>query len=157
MQLAFDAVDRLVELLEERRRPLSAAEAAAHLFALRSAPEGLARSLVGDLVAGDGRLAWRGSEVALASVPPDPLLEEADFVVFDLETTGLSARSARICEIGAVRVAGLDPGGTFQTLVRTGVPLPAPEKPAGARPRTKPPEPPASWGPGASRPGRSPV
>src|SRR5712691_41930 len=126
MQLAFDAVDRLVELLEERRRPLSAAEAAAHLFALRSAPEGLARSLVGDLVAGDGRLAWRGSEVALASAPPDPLLEEAHFVVFDLETTRLSARSARICEIGAVRVAGLEPGDTFQTLVRTGVPLPAP-------------------------------
>ncbi len=126
MQLAFDAVDRLVELLEERRRPVSAAEAAAHLFALRSAPDGLARSLVGDLVAGDGRLAWHGSAIALASAPCDPLLEEAELVVFDLETTGLSARSARICEIGAVRVRNLEPGDTFQTLVRTGIPLPAP-------------------------------
>jgi DNA polymerase III epsilon subunit family exonuclease len=126
MQLAFDAVDRLVELLEERRGPVSAGEAAAHLFALRSAPEGLAHSLVGDLVAGDGRLSWSGSAIALASTPPDPPLDAAHFVVFDLETTGLSARSARICEIGAVRVRSLELADTFQTLVRTGVPLPAP-------------------------------
>jgi DNA polymerase III subunit epsilon len=126
MQLALDAVDRLVEFLEERRCPVSAGEAAAHLFALRSAPEGLARSLVADLVAADGRLAWHGSAVALSSAPRDPLLEEACFVVFDLETTGLSARSARICEIGAVRVVGLDTRESFQTLVRTGAPLPAP-------------------------------
>ena len=126
MQLAFDAVDRLVELLEERRRPVSAGEAAAHLFALRTPPDGLARSLVGDLVEGDGRLEWQGASIALASAPDDPLLEEVELVVFDLETTGLSARSSRICEIGAVRVQGLEIGETFQTLVRTGVPLPAP-------------------------------
>src|SRR5215831_17132701 len=126
MQLAFDAVDRLVELLEERRRPVSATEAAAHVFALRSAPDGLARSLVSDLVEGDGRLAWRGPSIALASVPDDPLLEEAELVVFDLETTGLSARSSRICEIGAVRIRGLEIEDAFQTLVRTGIPLPGP-------------------------------
>ena len=126
MQLAFDAVDRLVELLEERRRPVSPAEAAAHLFALRSAPEGLARSLIGDLVEGDGRLAWRGPAISLASVPDDPLLEVAELVVFDLETTGLSARTSRICEIGAVRVCGLEMADSFETLVRTGIPLPGP-------------------------------
>jgi len=126
MQLAFDAVDRLVELLEERQRPVSPAEAAAHVFALRSAPDGLARSLVADLVEGDGRLAWRGPSIALACVSDDPLLEEAELVVFDLETTGLSARSSRICEIGAVRVRGLELVDEFQTLVRTGVPLPGP-------------------------------
>jgi len=60
------------------------------------------------------------------SAPRDPLLDEAEFVVFDLETTGLSARSSRICEIGAVRVRALELRETFQTLVRTGVPLPAP-------------------------------
>jgi DNA polymerase III epsilon subunit family exonuclease len=126
MQLAFDAVDRLVELLEERRRPMSPVEAAAHLFALRSAPDGLARSLVGDLVAGDARLAWHGRAIGLATGPADPLLEEAHFVVFDLETTGLSARSSLICEIGAVRVRALEPVDSFQTFVRTGAPLPAP-------------------------------
>jgi DNA polymerase-3 subunit epsilon len=126
MQLAFDAVDRLVELLEEKRRPVSPAEAAAHVFALRGAPDGLARSLVVDLVEGDGRLAWRGPSIALAAAPDDPLLEEAELVVFDLETTGLSARMSRICEIGAVRVRALEIVDEFQTLVRTGVPLPGP-------------------------------
>src|SRR5204862_4314239 len=117
---------RLVELLEERRRPLAPAEAAAHVLALRSTPEALARSLVADLVAGDDRLAWRGPAIGLATAPDDPPLEEAEFVVFDLETTGLSARSSRICEIGAVRVRGLELVDSFETLVRTGVPLPGP-------------------------------
>ena len=46
----------------------------------------------------------------------DPLLEEADYVVFDLETTGLG-RGARICEIGAVRISALEQAATFETLV----------------------------------------
>ena len=126
MQLAFDAVDRLVELLEERRAPLPAVEAARHLLALRQAPEGLARGLVEQVVAGDSRIVWRGGCVDLARGLPDPPLEQAAFVVFDLETTGLSAASARICEIGAVRVEGLELVDRFETLVRPGVPLPRP-------------------------------
>src|SRR5580765_3993249 len=126
VQLAFDAVDRLVELLEERGRPLPAAEAARHLLALRQPPDGLARALIGELVAGDSRVAWRGNAVALAGGGADPLLEEASFVVVDLETTGLSAASARICEIGAVRVERLELRERFETLVRPGVPLPEP-------------------------------
>ena len=46
MQLAIDSLDRLVELLEERGGRVRASEAAAHLFAVRQAPEGLARSLL---------------------------------------------------------------------------------------------------------------
>src|SRR5207237_319185 len=55
-----------------------------------------------------------------------PRLEDARFCVFDLETTGLATASARICEIGAVRVERLALADTFQTLVRPGVPLPRP-------------------------------
>ena len=42
MQLAFDAADRLVELVEERRGPVPAEEAARSLFALAHAPVALA-------------------------------------------------------------------------------------------------------------------
>jgi DNA polymerase-3 subunit epsilon len=125
VQLAFDAADRLVELVEERRGPLSVEEAARYLFALRQAPAGLARSLLEDVVAGDSRLAWRGGRVSLASEPGEEVpLESARFVVVDLETTGLRPGQSRICEIGAVRVDGLVPAGTFETLVDPGEPLP---------------------------------
>jgi len=124
VQLAFDSADRLVELLEERGAPIGVVEAARTLFALRSAPEGLARSLLDDVVAGDARLSWIGPAVGLARPTVDPLLEEAEYVVFDLETTGLG-RSARICEIGAVRVASLELADEFQTLVDPLGPLPA--------------------------------
>ena len=54
---------------------MQASEAARHLFAVRQAPEGLARTLLSPLVEDDARLAWRGSFVALASVP-DPRLAD---------------------------------------------------------------------------------
>ena len=50
MQLRLDAADRLVELVEERRGPVVAEEAARRLFALRQAPVGLARSLLAEVV-----------------------------------------------------------------------------------------------------------
>ena len=125
MQLAFDAADRLVELVEERRGLVSAEEAARFLFALERAPVGLARSLLEDVVAGDTRLTWRGDRIGLAVEPGEDLpLETARYVVVDLETTGLRPGQAAICEIGAVRIDGLVRAGTFQTLVDPGTPLP---------------------------------
>jgi DNA polymerase-3 subunit epsilon len=125
MQLSFDAADRLVELVEHRRGPVPAEEAARVLFALASAPAALARSLLDDVVSGDARLAWRGASVGLAAPPgADVLLEEAHFVVVDLETTGLSPRTSRICEIGAQRVRSLALADAFETLVDPGVTLP---------------------------------
>ncbi len=126
MQLSFDAADRLVELVEARRGPVPADDAARTLFALASAPTALARSLLDDVVAGDARLAWRGASVGLAAPPGcDVPLEEAHFVVVDLETTGLSPRTSRICEIGAQRVRALELEDAFETLVDPRVALPA--------------------------------
>lgn len=124
MQLRLDAADRLVELVEERRGPVFAEEAARRLFALRHAPVGLARELLDEVVADDARLAWRGDSVGLA----EPLgagvgIEAATYVVVDLETTGLTAANAAICEIGAVRVRELELAEEFQTLVDPGRPL----------------------------------
>jgi DNA polymerase-3 subunit epsilon len=125
VQLALDALDRLVETLEERG-PLPAVEAARALFATPSISEGLACSLLAELTAGDSRVVCAGTTVSLSTGRPDPLLEEAQFVVFDLETTGLSAERSRICELGAVRVRALEPVDSFQSLVNPGVPLPDP-------------------------------
>jgi len=124
MQLRLDAADRLVELVEERRGPVYAEEAARRLFALRHAPVGLARSLLEEVVGDDTRLAWRGDAVGLADPPgADLALEDATFVVVDLETTGLRPGSSRICEIGAVRVRGFELAEEFELLVDPGVPL----------------------------------
>jgi DNA polymerase III subunit epsilon len=124
MQLRLDAADRLVELVEERRGPVAAEEAARRLFALRRLPDGVARGLLEEAVSADSRLAWRGDLVALAEPAAESLpLELARFVVVDLETTGLSPASARICEIGAVRVEALELTATFQTLANPGVRL----------------------------------
>src|SRR5437588_101127 len=117
MQLRLDAADRLVELVEERRGPVYAEEAARRLFALRHVPAGMARSLLEDAVAADARLAWSGDSVRLATPPGHDLpLERATYVVVDLETTGLRPGTCRICEIGAVRVRELELGETFQSL-----------------------------------------
>jgi DNA polymerase III epsilon subunit family exonuclease len=125
MQLAFDAADRLVELVEERRGPIPPEEAARALFALAHAPAGLARSLLEDVVAGDARLVWLGHCVGLAAPAGSDLpLDAARFVVVDLETTGLRPARAAICEIGAVRLDGFLPAGTFETLVDPRLPLP---------------------------------
>jgi len=125
VQLALDALDRLVELLEERG-PLSAMEAARTLFATPAISEGLACTLLADLTAGDSRLLCAGTTVSLAAAADDPFLDDASFVVFDLETTGLSAARDSICELGAVRVQALELVDSFQSLVKPAVPLPEP-------------------------------
>jgi DNA polymerase III subunit epsilon len=125
VQLRLDCADRLVELVEERRGPVQADEAARAVLRL-GAPVSvaLARSLLAEAVAADARLRWAGDLVAVAAAPGEELpLEAATYVVFDLETTGLRPGSARPCEIGAVRVEGLKLGERFQTLANPGARL----------------------------------
>ena len=124
MQLRLDAADRLVELVEEQRGPVLAEDAARRLFALRQAPVALARSLLADVVETDARLAWSGDAVALAEpLGATLLLEEATYVVVDLETTGLRPGESGICEIGAVRLRGFEVEAEFETLVDPGLPI----------------------------------
>jgi DNA polymerase-3 subunit epsilon len=53
-------------------------------------------------------------------------LHEVTFCVVDLETTGASAESCEITEVGAARFRGGECLGTFQTLVDPGAPIAAP-------------------------------
>ena len=123
MQLALDSLDRLVELVEAAGGVVRADVAARELFALPRVSDGVARTLLWPLVEADARLRLRGMSVALAT-RPDPPIRDTCYVVFDLETTGLALTSARICEIGAVRLRRLEPAGVFETLVAPGVPVP---------------------------------
>jgi DNA polymerase III epsilon subunit family exonuclease len=124
MQLRLDAADRLVELVEERRGPVPAEDAAWRLLALRRAPVALARSLLTEVVEADARLAWNGDMVALAQPPgAELLLEQATYVVVDLETTGLRPGTSAICEIGAVLIRDLEQVDEFELLVNPGLPI----------------------------------
>src|SRR3954462_13285868 len=124
MQLRLDAADRLVELVEERRGPVVAEEAARRLFALRAAPVALARALLAEVVETDARPAGAGDPGSPAApLGADLLLEDATYVVVDLETTGLRPGSSQICEIGAVLVQGFEIVDEFETLVDPRVPL----------------------------------
>ena len=125
MQLALDGLDRLVDALEEQG-VLTAVEAARLLFATSSIPEGLACSLLEEVTAGDSRIVSTGATVALSEGLADPFLEDAEFVVFDLETTGLSAARDQICEVGAVRVRALELVDSFQSLANPRIELPEP-------------------------------
>src|SRR5215208_7335965 len=125
MQLRLDSADRLVELVEARRGPVPAEDAARDLYALTHMPVGLARTLLAEIVESDARLSWRGNAVTSSGLAgAGLLLEEAAYVVVDLETTGLSPGRSHICEIGAVRIERLEQTATFQTLVRPGERLP---------------------------------
>ena len=115
-----------MELVEEQRGPVLAEDAARRLFALRQAPVALARSLLADVVDTDARLAWSGDAVSLAEpLGAAILLEDATYVVVDLETTGLRPGQSGICEIGAVRLRGFEVEAEFETLVDPGQPIAA--------------------------------
>lgn len=79
------------------------------------------------LLAADDRFLWREHEGRWAAAAHQPLacsLDEATFVVLDLETTGTSMSATGIMEIGAVRVRGGRVLEEFSQLVNPGVRIP---------------------------------
>lgn len=83
---------------------------------------GEARAVVERLVGDDPRFVWKGPLLATA----DPLglpLHEAPYVVFDLETTGSSAREGGITELGALKLVRGRVVDRFSTLVNPGRPI----------------------------------
>ncbi|MCG6915003.1 3'-5' exoribonuclease, partial [bacterium BMS3Abin03] len=55
---------------------------------------------------------------------PSTLVEKAEFSVIDVETTGLSARTNRIIEIGIVKVKNLKVTDRYETLINPGTYIP---------------------------------
>jgi len=52
-------------------------------------------------------------------------IEDAVFTFIDVETTGLSPRTARVCEVAAVSFRGAERIGTLAELINPGLPIPA--------------------------------
>ena len=101
------------------REPVSPEEIAAEFLSLPN-PNGDARARVEKLVGEDPRFLWDGE--ALTTVDPASLgLDEAPYVVFDLETTGSSAgKGGAITELGALKVVRGEVVEEFATLVNPG-------------------------------------
>ena len=60
----------------------------------------------------------------ITSELPSTPLEEAEFSVLDVETTGLSARNNRVIEIGIVRIKNLKLTDKYSTLINPGCDIP---------------------------------
>jgi DNA polymerase III subunit epsilon len=101
------------------REPVGAEVIAAEFLSLPNA-NGDAREHVQGLIAGDPRFLWR--EGQLSTVDPMALaLEEAPYVVFDIETTGSSAtKGGAITELGALKLVRGEIVEEFSTLVNPG-------------------------------------
>jgi DNA polymerase III subunit epsilon len=102
------------------REPVTPEEVARELFSLHN---GDARARVEELVADDPRFLWNETgSLRTADVASLPL-DEAPFVVFDVETTGSSAKEGAITEIGALKVVRGRVVDEFATLVNPGRPI----------------------------------
>lgn len=100
------------------REPVSPEDVLADLLSQPNA-NGSAHQLVSHMVEGDPRLRWE--EGMLRTVELESMqLDEAPYVVFDVETTGASAGKGAITEIGAIRMTGDEVVDRFSTLVNPG-------------------------------------
>ncbi len=119
-------INETIALLRSFDGKASAVSVVDFVMKIRKPDQKLARLLVADLIARDPRLALEDDTVVLADDGFEHLeLENTEFVVFDLETTGAKAPPCRITEIGAYRVKGGEVLDTFQTLVNPQTPIPS--------------------------------
>ena len=84
---------------------------------------GDARARVEELVANDPRFLWDEAGSLRTADATALSLEEAPFVVFDVETTGSSAKEGAITEIGAIKVVRGRVVDEFATLINPGRPI----------------------------------
>ena len=103
------------------REPVSPEEIAAEFLSLPD-PNGDARIHVERLIENDPRFLWEG-EVLRTADPLSLALEDAPYVVFDLETTGSSTGKGGITELGALKLLRGQMVDEFSTLVNPGRPI----------------------------------
>jgi DNA polymerase-3 subunit epsilon len=102
--------------------PVSPEEISTEFLSL-SNPNGDASALVEKLVEGDPRFVWEDEDLRIAHAG-SLALQEAPYVVFDVETTGSAAgKGGAITEIGALKLVGGEVIDQFTTLVNPGRPI----------------------------------
>ncbi|MBK7933126.1 MAG: 3'-5' exoribonuclease [Acidobacteria bacterium] len=119
-------INETIALLRSFDGKASAVSVVDFVMKIRKPERNLAKMLVADLIARDPRLTLDDDMVVLANDGFEHLeLENTEFVVFDLETTGAKAPPCRITEIGAYRVKGGEVLDKFHTLVNPQTPIPS--------------------------------
>ena len=118
-------ISETVALLRSFGGQASAVSVVDFVMKIRRPDPYLAKLLVTDLIIRDPRLTLNGDTVELtADSHADRELQNAEFVVFDLETTGAKVPPCRITEIGAYRVRSGEVADEFHTLVNPEMPIP---------------------------------
>jgi DNA polymerase III epsilon subunit family exonuclease len=118
-------ISETVKLLRSFGGRAAATSVVDFVMKIRKPHPAMARMLVADLIEKDPRLQLNEEMVELAvSDFENRELEDTEFVVFDLETTGAKTPPCRVTEIGAYRVKKGEVVGEFHTLVNPETPIP---------------------------------
>jgi DNA polymerase III epsilon subunit family exonuclease len=118
-------INETIALLRSFGGSASAVNVVDYVMKIRRPDPRLAKLLVSDLIDRDPRLRLNEDMVELVGGAHESIdLTTADFVVFDLETTGAKAPPCRITEIGAYRVKGGKVTEEFHRLVNPEMPIP---------------------------------
>ena len=118
-------VKETIGLLKTKGGFASAVNVVSSVMNITNPEPDLAKMLAADLTKTDPRIHLNGDKVELVENGFDNReLNETDFVVFDLETTGAKTPPCRITEIGAYRVKNGKIAGEFQSLVNPEIPIP---------------------------------
>ncbi len=118
-------VSETIELLRSFGGRASAVKVVDYVLKISKPAPDLALLLVSDLIETDPRLQLNEDFVELVQENLElRKLDETEFVVFDLETTGAKTPPCRITEIGAYRVKGGEIIDEFHTLVNLETPIP---------------------------------
>ena len=118
-------INETIQFLQSLGGRASAVKIVDYVMKIREPEPDLAKILVSDLVEIDPRLHLNDDTVHLIESNLANLkLNESEYVVFDLETTGAKTPPCRITEIGAYRVKNGKIVDEFQTLVNPETPIP---------------------------------
>ncbi|MDH3492459.1 MAG: exonuclease domain-containing protein [Acidobacteriota bacterium] len=118
-------VNDTIDLLRASGGNASAVEIVDSVMKIASPDPQLADMLVGDLIETDPRLQLNNGQVQFIEGNGNRQLSEAEYVVFDFETTGAKTPPCRVTEIGAFRVSKGEIGESFHSLVNPEMPIPA--------------------------------